>query len=179
MIRHLLIATMAVLSIGLTSEALARSGAGGAGHGGMSAGVVGARSAGARAPGMLQGSALVGRNGYRAVASFAGYRSSSSYGYRSLSAFGHRQYTGSYAGSGAYGVAPNGGTPVYSAAGVFVPGNPTQTPVAPPAIYQIERSGAVSRMGRTVSNDRRPGIYPVGISDGVQPSIYVVRVPRG
>ncbi len=166
MIRHPLIAITAVLSIGFATQALARSGAGAAGHGGASAVGTGAHAGAARAGGAVRGSVVAGARGYQNSAASAGYRS---YGYGRYAGYGARSYSGGHFGRGAYGVAPFG-TPTYVASGVFVPGNPTQTPIAPPAIYQIERTGAVVRNGRMVSFSRRPGIYPVGVSDGVQPT---------
>ena len=137
--------------------------------------------------GAVRGMAFAGRGGQHGYRTFAGYRGAASfngygrgrYGFDGYGrgSYGGR-YSGSYSNSGAYGVAPFG-TPSYVGAGVFTPGNPTQTAVSPPAIYQIEASGVASRTARGFSNERRPGIYPVGVSDGVQPSIYVIRVPRG
>ncbi len=168
MIRHPLAVMVAVFSIAVASQAVAR---GGGGHGGGAGHGVGARGVGHVAGlsrGGFRGSATFGMRGARGFA-FQGYGGRYAMGgFRNSG--GSRNWNG--AGRAGYGHAGQ------VRAGMMSEGNPTQTPVAAPAIYQIEPSGNVRNL-RPGSDYRRPGIYPVNVSDGVQPNIYVIRVPSG
>ncbi len=165
MTRHPLVALLAILSLGFAHAAVARSAgsaSGGAGHGG------------AVSAGFAHG---MGRGGIRAAGP---YRSStiafSAARERFVGGFG---YGRGFRRADAYGAASFGNTPSYVSAGIFTPGNPTQTPISAPAIYQVEPAGRPARAAGQGSGHRRPGIYQTGVSDGIQPNIYVIRVPRG